>query len=183
LDALGDRDIVELARRPVHELAGELGDLRLIEAAALVCAHDFAALREGLQKGQIEALTYKHRLDNHDDGPNGVLVRDVLLNPDAYSSSEFVRILEIVEDICVAARSNLGFDLEPRFEGATTPCVVEFAAPPRNADKALTAACWYAEAALRGKTAAGDDAFFNFDGHGMAVPLEDIVSVDADVRV
>jgi hypothetical protein len=34
--ALGDRDVEELARRPVHGLAGELGHLRPVEAAALV---------------------------------------------------------------------------------------------------------------------------------------------------
>ena len=126
-------------------------------------------------------MTYKHRSDTHDDGPNGVLVRDVLLDPKAYHSSEFVRIPEIVEDICVAARNELHVDLEPRFEVATTPCVVEFATQPRDAHKALTAACWYAEAALRGKTAGGDDAFCNFDGDGVAVPTGDIVFVDVAV--
>ena len=57
-----------------------------------------------------------------------------------------------------------------------------FTTPPREAHKALTAACWYAEAALRGTTAAGDDAFWNFDGDGAAVPAEDIVFVDVGVR-
>jgi hypothetical protein len=104
------------------------------------------------------------------------------LNPRAYHSSEFIRIPEIVEDICVAARNELHVDLEPRCERATTPCVVEFSTPPREVHKALTAACWYAEAAVRGETAAGDDAFWNFGGDGIAVPAEDIVFVDVDVR-
>src|SRR5436853_1387339 len=36
LHALRDPDLVELAARPVDDLARELGDLRLVEAAALV---------------------------------------------------------------------------------------------------------------------------------------------------
>lgn len=127
-------------------------------------------------------MTYKHRLDTHDDGPNGVLVRDVLLDPKPYHSSEFVRIPGIAEDICLAARNELHVDLELRFERATTPCIVEFATEPRDVCKALTAACWYAEAALRANTAGGDDAFCNFDGDGVAVPPEDIVFVDVAVR-
>ena len=126
-------------------------------------------------------MTYKHRIDTRDDGPNGVLVRDVLLDPESYPGSEFLRIPEIVEDICVAARSEFDVDLRPRFERATTPCVVEFATQPWKALKAISAACWYAESAVRGQTACGDDAFWNFCGQGVAVPPEDIVFVDVAV--
>jgi hypothetical protein len=143
----------------------------------------FQALRADLEDGRIEALTYKSRLDTNDDGPNGVLVRDVLVNPDAYGSSPFVRIPEIVEDICVAARVALSLDLEARLERETTPCIVEFSTRPYEVDKALAAACWYAEAGLRGTIAAGDDPFFNFDGAGVAVPADDIVCVAVAVRL
>lgn len=173
------------AQRGLMPLPAVLDDLwdRMQGLAPEIPAKDFAALREGLEDGRIEALTYKHRVDTHDDGPNGVLVRNVLLDPEAYHSAEFLRIPEIVEDICVAARNELQVDLGARFEGATTPCVVEFATQPRDVHKALTAACWYAVAALRGTAAGGGDAFWNFDGDGIAVPTTDIVFVDVDVAI
>jgi hypothetical protein len=171
------------AQRGLLPLWAVLDDLwnRMHGLAPEIPAEAFIALREGLEGGRIEAPTYKHRFDTYDDGPNGVLVRDVLVNPNVYHSSEFIRIPEIVEDICVAARNELRVDLEPRFEHATTPCIVEFSTHPREVHQALTAACWYAEAALRGTTAAGGDAFWNFDGDGVAVPAEDIVFVDVAV--
>jgi hypothetical protein len=147
------------AQRGLLPLPAVLDDLweRMQGLAPEIPSENFAAVRAALEDGRIEALTYKHRADTRDDGPNGVLVRDVLLNPRAYHSSEFVRIPEIVEDICVAVRNELHVDLEQRFERAATPCVVEFTTHPREPHRALTAACWYAEAAQRGKIASGDE--------------------------
>ena len=168
------------ARRGLLPLSAVLDGLwaQLRDLAPEVAADRFAALREGLEDGRIEALTYKLRVDTHDDGPNGVLVRDILMKARLYGSSEFVRIPEIIEDICLAARRVLQVDLESRFERASTPCIVEFAAPPHETDKALTAACWYAEATLRGEPAGGDGPFWNFDGQGVAVPPQDIFAVE-----
>lgn len=165
---------------PLREILDDLWQ-RMQRLAPEVRSEDFTALRKGLEDGRVKALTYKHRIDTHDDGPHGVLVRDVLLDPESYSASEFLRIPEIVEDICVAAHSEFEVDLQPRFERATTPCVVEFATQPQKALQAISAACWYAESALRSQTARGDDAFWNFCGEGVAVPPGDIVLVDVVV--
>ena len=62
----------------------------------------FEAFRRGLEGGRAEDLTYRHRrsMSARDDGPHGVLVRDVLVNADAYgSSTEFLRVPEIIGDI------------------------------------------------------------------------------------
>jgi hypothetical protein len=180
--AFEPQPFAQLGVLPLRAVLDDLWE-RMRDLAHEIPGEKFLALRQDLEDGRIQALTYRDRLDTHDDGPNGVLVRDVLLNPKAYHSSEFIRIPEIVEDICVAARNEFHIDLEPRFESATTPCVVEFSTPPREVHKAITAACWYAEAAARGEIAGGDDAFWNFDGGGVAVPAEDIVCVDVDVRL
>jgi hypothetical protein len=91
--------------------------------------------------------------------------------------SPFLRIPETVENIIFAASNELQIDLEPRYEEATTSCIVEFAAPPDDFDQALAAACWYVEAAIRGD-AAGPDVHWNFSGDGTATPPQDIVFVD-----
>jgi hypothetical protein len=101
-----------------------------------------------------------------------------LLDPEAFDSSPFLRIPETVENIIFAASNELQIDLEPRYEEATTSCIVEFAAPPDDFDQALAAACWYVEAAIRGD-AAGPDVHWNFSGDGTAVPPQDIVFVKA----
>jgi hypothetical protein len=170
----------QFARGGLLPLSAVLDDLwaRLQKLAPEIPPERFAVLRAGLEDGGIQALTYKERVDGHDDGPNGVLVRDILLHPRDYGSSQFARIPEIVEDICLAACNELRVDLESRFEQAATPCIVEFAAPAPEFEKAITAVCWYAEAALRGKPAGGDDPFWNFDGEGGAVPAEDIIAVE-----
>jgi hypothetical protein len=144
-----------------------------------VAEAEFDSFRQGLEEGPIEDLTYRHRrrMGASDDGPHGVLVRDVLVNADAYgSSTEFLQVPEIIGDICFAAHNELKVDLEERFLRATTSCIVEFAVEPREIDKALAAACWYADAAIR-NTTAGDLAFHNF-GDGLAVPPGRIVCVE-----
>lgn len=41
---------------------------------------DYAAFRQGLEDGRVKDLTYPHRrrMGARDDGPHGLLVRDVL---------------------------------------------------------------------------------------------------------
>ena len=139
----------------------------------------FAELRRAIETGKVDALNYKARVDigAKDDGPHGVLVRGLLLDPETHHSSPFLRLPETVENIIFAARNELQIDLEPRYERATTSCIVEFAAPPDDIDQALAAACWYVKAAIRGD-AVGPDASWNFSGDGTAVPPHDIVFVD-----
>lgn len=142
---------------------------------------DFATFRHGLEDGPIQDLTYRQRrsMGALEEGPHGVLVRDVLVKAAAYgSSTEFLRVPEIIGDICFAASNELNIDLERRFLQATTSCIVEFSVDGRSVDKALAAACWYAEAALRGTTAGGGYAFHNFGGDGIPVPAQDIVCVE-----
>jgi hypothetical protein len=168
-------------QRGLLPLTAVLGDLweRLQRLAPEIEPARFAELRWAIENGEVDALNYKARVDigAKDDGPHGVLVRGVLLDPEAFHSSPFLRIPETVENIIFAASDELQIDLEPRYEEATTSCVVEFAAPPDDFDQALAAACWYVEAAIRGD-AAGPDVHWNFSGDGTAVPPQDIVFVD-----
>lgn len=165
---------------PLSRALDEIWD-RMRGLAHEIPEADFAAFRQGLEDGPIEDLTYRHRrsMGALEEGPHGVLVRDVLVNAAAYgSSTEFLRVPEIIGDICFAASNELKIDLERRFLQTTTSCIVEFSVDGREADKALAAACWYAEAALRGTTAGGGYAFHNFGGDGMTVPAQDIVCVE-----
>lgn len=157
------------------EMWGKMRDL-----AYDVSAEDFADLRRRLDAGNLKALTYHDRLCTGaaDDGPHGLLVRDMLVKANDYgTSTEFLCVPEIIGDICVAAGEELKVDLRTRFLRATASCIVEFAVDPIDVDEALEAACWYAEAALRDSTA-GNRACHIFGHEGLAVPPERIVSVE-----
>ena len=165
---------------PLSRALDEIWD-RMRGLAHEIPEADFATFRQGLEDGPIKDLTYRHRrsMGALEEGPHGVLVRDVLVQAAAYgSSTEFLRVPEIIGDICFAASNELKIDLERRFLQATTSCIVEFSVDGRSVDKALAAACWYAEAALRGTTAGGGYVFHNFGGDGMPVPAQDIVCVE-----
>jgi hypothetical protein len=110
-----------------------------------------------------------------DDGPHGVLVRDVLINAAAYGSSpEFLRVPEVIGDICFAARNDLKIDLEGRFLQATTSCIVEFSVEADEV-KAPAAACWYAEAHCAARPPVTRPSF---SGKGVSVPPRYIVGVE-----
>ena len=82
------------ARRRLLPLSAVLDGLwaQLRDLAPEVAADRFAALPNSLRTDGSRALTYKLRVDTHDDGPNGVLVRDILMKARLYGSSEFVQI-------------------------------------------------------------------------------------------
>lgn len=169
-------EIVQQGLLPLSRLIDGIWE-HMAGLAPEVAPERFVALRQAIEGGEVDALNYGARLDlkARDDGPHGALVRDVLLAP----SSTFVRIPETVENICVAARTFLGVDLEPRYERETSSCIVEFSAAPANLDQALAAACWYVVATLRDEAEpTAGDAHWNFSGDGVAVPSGDIVAVE-----
>lgn len=149
------------------------------EIAALVpelSDRELRDLRIDLGAGVIAPFTYSCRIsDSQQHGPCGHLVRDVLLHPDAYSSVDYLTGAEIVIDICQAIEDRTGINATERYQGATTPCVVEFAVPTARLRRALCAALWYLGAGLAGRRTA--NANWGHDGGGTSLPAEAIISV------
>jgi hypothetical protein len=171
-------DLTEFVRsglRPLPEMLDALwshiGDL-----APELPHGDLEQVRRALTAGAIEPATYATRVGGtFHSGPNGHLVREALLHPDAYMAVDYLGGAEIVVDICGAAGNCLGIDLMERYRARTTPCIVEFALEANRVDHALAAAAWYVEAAMRGEHTA--NANWGHDGHGTPVAPESIVSV------
>ena len=157
-------DVLDVLWSRVHELVPELplGGLERV--------------RRAMSEGAVEPVTYTARVnDTIDIGPNGHLVRDVLLWPDAYGAWDYLGGAEIVVDICSAVGRCLGADVLARYQQRTTPCIVEFVMEAQHVDRALAAAAWYVDAAARGEHTT--NANWGHDGRGEVIPPEAIVSV------
>ena len=138
-------------------------------------------LRDDLAAGIIEPHTYALRVTRpflH--GPCGHLVRDALLHPSEYSSVDYFDGAEIVVDICHAINERFGIDAASRYRAATRPCIVEFAMPATDTNRAIASALWFVDAAMRGEHTI--NANWGYDGAGAAIPASAIVSVTAIVR-
>jgi hypothetical protein len=83
-----------------------------------------------------------------------------------------VRTVEIVEDIAKCA----GLDLAPRFQAATTPCIIKFRTTC-NAPPVLHSVFWYLHGMLH-DGAPGWLSYCDYDGGGRPVPPGDIVAVE-----
>lgn len=109
-------------------------------------------------------------------GPYALLVREIFFDPSATGSHDYLGCPEIVQDIARCYRSACGFDLETRFCESSQAVIVRF----RSTDVwegALPTALWYVFAKLRDDELTSN-ANGGFDGHGRAVPPEDVVAVE-----
>jgi hypothetical protein len=178
-------DPAAFARRGLLPLSAVLDDL-WSQLSALVpdlSASDLSGVREDLAAGRLGRPTYAHRLacGVREDGPLGLLIRDIHLRPEDFSSVDYLAAPEIVADICDAVDERFTAGLRDRFERVSVPCIVEFAVPADDVSDALASAAWYLHEALRGE-ARGIDHGTNFDGEGTPVPPSAIVSVEQDPR-
>ena len=122
---------------------------------------------------------YLYRLKARDRlhfGPYALLVREIFFDPTATGSHDYLGCPEIVQDIASCYRHARGVNLERRFCEASQPAIVKF----QSADVwqgSLPTALWYVYTKLRNdeltSTANG-----GFDGHGNAVPPQDVIAVE-----
>jgi hypothetical protein len=114
--------------------------------------------------------------DRRHFGPFGLLVREMLLVPEATSSHDYLGCPEIVEDIACCFQSAHDIDLKGRFYDESKPCIVKFRGTEPQSE-VIKAALWYAFSKLRvGEVTWNADS--SFDGEGQAIPPQDIVEVE-----
>jgi hypothetical protein len=111
-------------------------------------------------------------------GPYAILVREVADYANELSQHDYLRMPEIIEDLCDEVRAECGLDLLPVYEERWQPVLVKFVAPAGDSgDYALGVALRYLRAMeLEGKPDRG--AVWCFDGENEAVPPERILSVE-----
>ncbi len=111
-------------------------------------------------------------------GPYAILVREVADHANALGQHDYLRMPEIIEDLCEEVRADCGLDLLPTFEERWRPAVVKFVAPAGDSGEfALAVALRYLRAIeLDGRPDAG--AVWCFDGGNRTVPRAWIVGVE-----
>ncbi|EOA3638208.1 MULTISPECIES: hypothetical protein [Klebsiella pneumoniae complex] len=110
-------------------------------------------------------------------GPYGHLVREVHLHARKLWQHDYVRLPELVEDVCNAYKKTYGRDLTEYFLKVLNPCIVWFRANIDYQEGALEAALSYAYTSVR-KLPPESDAVYGIDRHGKRVSADDIVNVE-----
>lgn len=111
-------------------------------------------------------------------GPFAILVREVADYANELGQHDYLRMPEIIEDLCDEVKAECGLDLLPIYEERWRPAMVKFVAPGGvSGEGGLTAALRYLRAcALEGKPDKG--AVCNFDGENRAVPVGQVLKVE-----
>jgi hypothetical protein len=144
-----------------------------------VLAEEWAAFRHGVETGNggDDGWLYRHKVGaGVDRGPFGLVVRDILLEPQSTGSHDYLGCPEIVQDIARCFSSARSVNLEQRFCDAAKPCIVKFRSTLLRPG-AIKAALWYAYTKLRdGEITRNSN--YSFDGNGEAVPAEDVLTIE-----
>lgn len=111
-------------------------------------------------------------------GPYAILVREVADYANELGQHDYLRMPEIIEDLCEEVRAECGLDLLAIYEERWRPCTVKFVVPGGvSGEGGITAALAYLRAlVLQGKPDTG--AVCNFDGKNCAISPEWLLAVD-----
>lgn len=109
-------------------------------------------------------------------GPYAMLVREIAYCSDSVANHDYLKIPEIVEDICNGYASRFNEDIQSTVEQALVPMIVKFWVSEHEHMYGLTSAISYAYFTQNNKELRGS-ANTCFDGQGNRVPAERVVSV------
>ncbi|MGY5958070.1 DUF4261 domain-containing protein [Kosakonia sp. BK9b] len=110
-------------------------------------------------------------------GPYGHLVREVHLHAHKLRLHNYMRLPELVEDVCNAYQKKHGQDLTGHYLNVLKPCIVCFRGDIAYEKGALEAALGYAYTSVRGLPP-DSSAVFGIDRHGISVSGNAIVNVE-----
>lgn len=145
---------------------------------AEVSESDWADFRRFVETdgGGDDAQMYRLRMsDALHHGPNGFLIREMLLNP-LDTDHDYLATPEIVEDICRCFEEQFAVDLLSVFVKATTPWEVKF--QTSNVSESHVRAAFIYVFSKVSNTPLGRDLAGGWDGQGQSIPAEDILQVD-----
>ncbi|WP_400223425.1 hypothetical protein [Escherichia coli] len=141
-----------------------------------------AEVKEKLQAWNFHAGVPDHLFrtrtrDKMHWGPYGHLVREVHLHARKLWQHDYVRLPELVEDVCNAYKKKYRQDLTGHYLEVLKPCIVCFRADIDYEKGALEAALSYAYTSVR-ELPPDSGAVFGIDRHGKSVSVDEIVNVE-----
>ncbi len=113
-------------------------------------------------------------------GPYGILVRESAFCAEALCNHDYLRVPEIIEDICICFRHSFAADLYSAYRKVAVPVIVKFWAPglPDHALDAALAYLWL----HRRREAPSFASNTCFDAGGAVVGPEQVIAVEVNPK-
>ena len=114
--------------------------------------------------------------DNFHDGPYAMLIRDTAFKSDEMGNHDYLKVPEIIEDICIRFKEVYSHDLLEMYIKSTQSCIIKFVSDFANPDN-ISAAIYYLHNKIHHKDLS---IYCNncFDGEGNHIPRENILNVE-----
>lgn len=110
-------------------------------------------------------------------GPHAILIRDHAFIMQQTGSHDYLKVPEIVEDICICFSERHDFDLLRAFRAKTKACLVKFADHNPGTDCFLRAAIYHLYNRLWG-VACSLDCNTCYDAEGVPITAQQILKVE-----
>ncbi len=110
-------------------------------------------------------------------GPYGHLVRDLHFNAKKNGLHDYLRLPELVEDVCNAYQDQYGHDLKPHYLRVLHPCIVWFVSDIVSEKGVIEAALAYAYTSVRGLPP-DRNSTIGIDCEGKSVPRSAIGKIE-----
>ena len=132
-----------------------------------------------LQQNGVPGHLYDLKVGNPlHGGPYAMLVRESAFRLNEMGSHDYLRLPEIIDDICNGYKETCGHDIHDELSKALVPYIVKFWSNEENGKLHIEPALYYLYCIMQGQELT-DIANTCFDGKNSAVPPEQIVKVDA----
>lgn len=126
----------------------------------------------------VPGMQYRHKVGQSlHSGPYAMLVRDIAGKSAEVGNHDYLRIPEIMEDICTGYLERYGEDLTEQLSAALNPTVVKFWSARRLGKGCVEAALYYLYKSARHERLSLH-ANTCFDGEDCIIPPEQIVSIE-----
>lgn len=148
--------------------------------AMLVSKAPSKEVKDNLLKIKSKNNSYLYTLKAPDEahwGPYAILVRAVAFNAESLFQHNYLRMPEIIEDICLEYEETYKLDLLSHYNSNLIPKIVKFRSNNRLDDGCIKAALFYAYTGIRNQLPCAN-AVTCFDSEGIAVPAEDILNIE-----
>lgn len=131
-----------------------------------------------LREGGVPNFHYQTKTkDTRSWGPHAVLVRDVAFCAKAPWTHDYLRLPEIIEDICNGYMDRFGISIHDDVVNSLRPCIVKFKSNYKIRDGFIAAALFYLYLCTHDK-GLWDEANDCFDAENQTIPPEDILNIE-----
>lgn len=128
-------------------------------------------------KSQNDNYLYNLKIsDSGHWGPYAILVREVAFNAESLHQHDYLKMPEIIEDVCFEYEQIYEKNIFDYYNSILTPKIIKFRSNKQLDDGCIKAALFYAYRQIHNQAISGG-AVTCFDGEGKAIPAEDILSV------